>query len=252
VTHDSLTGAYSAIVFDCADTLLRMDPPRAEIFRDAVAIAGLTIPLMDVERAYEIVDFAIRMKSSSLKSRSAKADFYYSINAALCNVLGVQRSLPLVHPLLMAEFRRRRQWLPFPEAGEALRKLAARVPLYVLANWDLDLAAVLRRVGLGGFFREALSSEMLGHEKPERACFEAFLARTSLDPAVTVYVGNEYVADVVGSRSAGFTPVLVDRDGKMPSADCVRISSLAEVASALNGHLPDGNPGLPASTIANS
>jgi putative hydrolase of the HAD superfamily len=239
VACDSLTGTYSAIVFDCADTLLRMDPSRAEIFRDTAAAAGLTFPLSDVERAYDIVDFAISMRSSMLRSQDAKLDFYYSINAALCDVLGIQRSLSVLHPRLMAEFGRRRRWHPFPEVGEALHQLSGQVPLYVLANWDSDLPTVLRNTGLGGFFRDMLSSEMLGCEKPERACYEGFLARTSLDPTATLYVGNEYIADVLGARDAGLTPVLIDREGKMRSADCVRISSLAELGNALRGHLPD-------------
>jgi FMN phosphatase YigB (HAD superfamily) len=243
VADEALTGACSAIVFDCADTLLRMDPSRAEIFRDAAATAGLVLPLEEVERAYDVVDFAIKMRSSKLRSPDAKLEFYRSINEALCDALGIRRSLPALHPLLLAEFRRRRCWRPFADVDQALRQLGPRVPLYVLANWDLGLAAVLRDVGLDGFFRDAVSSEMLGSEKPERACFEAFLARTSLNPSETVYVGNEYVADVVGARDAGLTPVLLDRAARMRSADCIRISSLAELANLVSGHLT-GEDGL--------
>jgi len=165
VTNDSLTGIYSAIVFDCADTLSRMDPSRAELFRDVAGAAGITLPLPDVERAYEIVDFAIKMKSSALGSHDAKLGFHHSINAALCNLLGIQRSLATLHPHLLAEFDRRRRWCPFPDVCETLRQLAFRVQLYVLANWDSDLPAVLRNADLDGFFRDALSSEMLGCEK---------------------------------------------------------------------------------------
>jgi putative hydrolase of the HAD superfamily len=239
VANEGLTGTYSAIVFDCADTLLRMDPSRAEIFRDAAAIAGLVLPIEAVERAYDIVDFAIKMRSSKLHSPEAKLEFYHSINAALCNALGIQRSLSALHPLLLAEFRRRKQWRPFADVDGALRRLATQVPLYVLANWDSGLPGVLRDVGLDGFFRDVASSEMLGSEKPEQACFEAFLAQDSLDPSKTVYVGNEYLADVVGARAAGLTPVLLDRADRMQSADCIRISSLADLANVLKGHLAD-------------
>jgi FMN phosphatase YigB (HAD superfamily) len=216
-----------------------MDPSRAELFRDVAAAAGITLPLPDVERAYEIVDFGIKMKSSALGAQDAKLGFYYSTNSGLCNVLGIQRSLSMLHPLLVAEFGRRRRWHPFPDVGEALGQLASRVPLYVLANWDSDLPAVLRNAGLEGFFREALSSEIIGYEKPERACFETFLSRTSLDPSATVYVGNEYIADVIGARDAGLTPLLVDRSGKMRSADCVRVTSFTELTSVLKEYLPD-------------
>ena len=239
MASETLIGTYSAIAFDCADTLLRMDPSRAEIFRDAAALAGLVIPLEEIERAYDMVDFAIKMRSSKLHSPEAKLEFYRSINAALCNALGIQRSLPTLHPLLLAEFGRRKQWRPFAEVDEALRQLASQVPLYVLANWDSGLPGVLRKVGLDRFFRDVASSEMLGSEKPEPACFEAFLARASLDPSRTVYVGNEYLADVVGARNAGLTPVLLDRADAMRSADCLRISSLADLAGVLSGHLAD-------------
>lgn len=235
---DGLTGTYSAIVFDCADTLLRMDPSRVQIFCDAAASIDLTLSNADVERAYDMVDFAVKMRSSALKSPDAKREFYRSINAALCNALGIERSLTALHPVLMAEFARRRRWRPFPDAEETLRCLEKRVPLYVLANWDSALPAVLRNAGIGDFFRDVGSSEVLGSEKPDPRCFGAFLKQTSLDPSRTLYIGNEYVADVVGARAAGLTPVLVDRDGKMRAADCLRISSLAHLEQALDGHLP--------------
>jgi FMN phosphatase YigB (HAD superfamily) len=233
VTDEALIGTYSAIVFDCADTLLRMDPSRADIFRDTAAMAGIVLPLEDVERAYDMVDFAIKMRSSKLRTSQAKLEFYHSINAALCNALGIQQSLSTLQPLLLAEFRRRRHWRPFADVDGALRQLAAEVPLYVLANWDSELPTVLRNTVLDGFFRDVVSSEMLGAEKPDAACFEAFLARVSIDPSRAVYVGNEYLADVVGARGAGLPPVLLDRAGRMRSADCRRISSLAELANVL-------------------
>lgn len=233
----NLTGVsnYSAVVFDCADTLLRMNPSRAELFRDAATKVGVVLPLKDIERAYEIVDFAIKMKSSVIGSQEGKKlDFYYTINSALCNVLGIQRSVSVLHPRLLAEFGRRRQWCPFPDVIGTLSQISRWVPLYVLANWDSELPAVLRQTGLERFFHSVLSSEMLGREKPERGCFDEFLCRTSVDPANALYVGNEYLADVVGARNAGLTPVLVDRDGKMPSADCLRIANLAELTAVLH------------------
>jgi putative hydrolase of the HAD superfamily len=46
-----------------------------------------------------------------------------------------------------------------------------------------------------------------------------------------VYVGNEYIADVAGARDAGLTPVLIDRDDRLPAADCLRIRALRELVS---------------------
>lgn len=233
----SLDRVYSAIIFDCADTLLHLAPSRETIFRDAASEFGITLPLQDIERAYDIVDFLIKMKSSKIQSQPEKMDFYYSINSALCDVLGIRQSLSSLHPHLLDAFRRRKKWQPFMDAAETLQYLAKRAPLYVLANWDAELKTVLKNVGLDGFFRDAISSAELGSEKPERACFDAFLARTSLNPLTTLYIGNEYIADVVGARSAGLTPILVDCKGKIQAADCLRVSSLGDLKDVLREHL---------------
>jgi putative hydrolase of the HAD superfamily len=77
--------------------------------------------------------------------------------------------------------------------------------------------------------RDVAASAALGAEKPDPACFDAFSTRNALDPTRTLYVGNEYLADVVGAREAGLTPVLIDRKNRLPAADCWRIRELADL-----------------------
>jgi FMN phosphatase YigB (HAD superfamily) len=76
---------------------------------------------------------------------------------------------------------------------------------------------------------DVAASAALGAEKPDRACFDAFLARNALDPARTLYIGDEYIADVVGSRGVGMAPVLIDRKNRLPAADCLRIRALTDL-----------------------
>jgi FMN phosphatase YigB (HAD superfamily) len=221
--------ACQAVVFDCADTLLHLDPPREVIFRDAAVETGLDLQLHDIVRAYELVDFAIRMKSSELRSSTAKSEFYYAYNAALCAALGIRRSLEALNPVLIQRFSERRRWIAFEDAADTLRAIGTRVPVYVLANWDSGLDDVIRRAGLRDLVRDVAASATLGAEKPDRACFDAFLTHNALDPTRALYVGNEYIADVVGAREAGMTPVLIDRNNLMPAADCQRIRTLADL-----------------------
>jgi putative hydrolase of the HAD superfamily len=220
-----------AVVFDCADTLLRLDPPREVIFRDTAAEIGLELPLGEIARAYELVHFALKMKSSKVVSTGAKSEFYQAFNTSLCAALGIQRSLDALHPLLTQRFAARRRWVAFEDAADTLRAIGRRVPVHALANWDRGLDDVLRRAGLRDLLGDAASSEILGAEKPSRACFDAFLARNALNPGRVVYVGNEYIADVAGARDAGLTPVLIDRDDRLPAADCLRIRALRELVS---------------------
>jgi FMN phosphatase YigB (HAD superfamily) len=218
-----------AVVFDCAGTLLRLDPPRELIFQDAAAELGLNLPLSDIAHAYEIVDFALKVKSSEHTSALARSEFYLAFNGSLCLALGIERSFETLHPLLSRRFAARRRWIAFEDAAETLRAISERVPVHVLANWDKGLEDVLRLAGLRDLLCDAAASETLGVEKPARACFDAFLARNALDPARTVYVGNEYLADVVGARDAGLTPVLIDRDDRLPAADCLRVRALRDL-----------------------
>jgi putative hydrolase of the HAD superfamily len=218
-----------ATVFDCAGTLLRLDPPTEQIFHDAAAELGLDIALADIARAYEIVNFARQIKSSELTIKANRDAFYAEFNRSLCVALGINRSYDRLHPLLSSRFATRRHWVAFDDAAAALSAVGARVAVHALANWDRHLDDVLVHAGLRHLIGDAANSEQLGAEKPARACFDAFLDRNGLDPAQVVYVGNEYVADVVGAREAGLTPILVDRDNRLPYADCLRVQSLRDL-----------------------
>jgi FMN phosphatase YigB (HAD superfamily) len=233
LTAAAAIDGHDAVVFDCAGTLLRLDPPSEQIFREAAAELGLDIAMADVARAYQIVNFAIQIKSSELTTKAKREEFYAGFNRSLCAALGIDRSYDRLHPLLLSRFAARRHWVPFDDAAGALAAVGARVPVHALANWDRHLDQVLARAGLRHLIGDAASSEQLGAEKPARACFDAFLERNALDASRVVYVGNEYVADVVGAREAGLTPILVDRGNLLPYADCLRVQSLRELTGPL-------------------
>lgn len=226
-----------AIIFDCGDTLLQMKPPPEIIFRDAAAELGLMLPRGNIARAYETVGAEIKINSSRLSTTKAKNDFYLAFNAALCASLGISQHLNSIHPLLLERFSQRRRWVPFSDTKDTLEMMSERIPLHVLANWDSDLESLLQEAGLREFFQVVLSSAELGAEKPERACYLRFLRRAGLSAGEAIYVGNEYQADVVGSRAAGLTPILVDRRQRCAATDCLRVNALSDLPAALAPYL---------------
>lgn len=230
LTAAAVIAGCDAVVFDCAGTLLSLDPPSEQIFQEAAAELGLNIDIAAIARAYETVNFAIQIKSSELTTQAKKEEFYAGFNRSLCAALGIDRSYDRLHPLLLSRFAARRHWVAFDDSADALAAVGTSVPVHALANWDRHLDHVLERAGLRQLIGDAASSEELGAEKPARACFDAFLERNALDASRVVYVGNEYLADVVGARGAGLTPILVDRDNLLPYADCLRVESLRELA----------------------
>lgn len=117
-----------------------------------------------------------------------------------------------------------------PDAVPLLEVLKGRgLPLGIISNWSADLAAYLERCHLAKYFDVILASEAMGAAKPHREIFLRGLAALGCPPGNAVHVGDDYWADVVGARSLGIHPVLIDRTGEAIHADCIVIARLSEV-----------------------
>ena len=96
---------------------------------------------------------------------------------------------------------------PPPEVGPLLERLAARHRLAILSNWPL--AATIDRyveaAGWASHLAAVVVSQRVGTIKPHPAIFAA--ARSALgDPAPDriLHVGDDWAADVVGAKRAGW------------------------------------------------
>jgi putative hydrolase of the HAD superfamily len=107
--------------------------------------------------------------------------------------------------------------------------------LVVVSNSNGTLRAALSRLGLVAFFDVIIDSTEERLEKPDRRLFELALARAGASPAEAIHVGDMYYVDVVGARSAGISPVLVDEADLKEHADCRRVRSIAELPLLVSG-----------------
>jgi len=78
-----------------------------------------------------------------------------------------------------------------------------------------------------------VASAVVGSSKPHREIFLYALGRANVRPEETIYVGDSYLADVLGSRGAGLHPVLIDREGRAPKVDARVIGSLLELVDVV-------------------
>jgi putative hydrolase of the HAD superfamily len=217
-----------AIFFDCGDTLVTLSPSKEELFVSAARSLGLELDLAAVKRAYQIVDFHNKFSSVQVTDRSA---FYQNYNELLCEALGITSYFEKLWPAVKAEFQGHKSWALIEGAAEVLNQLHQRgLPLALVANWDANLSSIADQLGIRHFFSAIVSSQEAGVEKPDPAIFRRALDELSLSAKTdqVLYLGNEYRADVLGARAAGLTPVLIDRSGAYPSADCLRFESLLE------------------------
>ena len=99
----------------------------------------------------------------------------------------------------------------------------------VISNRDEPFQAVLDSHHLSEFFTYALSGGEVDIYKPEPGIFEHALKHMHVTAQETVYVGDNYYADIVGARRAGLRPVLYDPKFIFPDADCTTIRSFDEL-----------------------
>lgn len=131
---------------------------------------------------------------------------------------------------------------PAPEAGALLVRLAARYPLAILSNWPLA-ATIDRYVDAAGWAPSLVAvvvSQRVGTIKPHPAIFRA--ARVALgdpDPGAILHVGDDWAADVVGAKRAGWLAAyLRDRPGDSPLPGSSRDASVvADIELARLGDL---------------
>jgi 2-haloacid dehalogenase len=101
-------------------------------------------------------------------------------------------------------------WPPFPDAPEALRRLAVRYRLGVITNCDDDLFAASNR-RLGVRFDWVVTAEQVGAYKPARRSFEVALARVGGPPERVLHVAQSLYHDHVPAKALGLATVWIDR-----------------------------------------
>ena len=101
--------------------------------------------------------------------------------------------------------------------------------LAVISNRDRPFQDVLESHNLSQFFPYSLAGGEVDIYKPEPGIFEYALKHMKVTAADTVYVGDNYYADILGARRAGLQPVLYDPEQIFPEADCVTIRSFDEL-----------------------
>jgi FMN hydrolase / 5-amino-6-(5-phospho-D-ribitylamino)uracil phosphatase len=130
----------------------------------------------------------------------------------------------------------------FPDAIDALRRLAARVPLLALSNGNADLA----RVGLDMHFRGSLSACRHGVPKPSACIFHAACRELGHAPHEVLHVGDDIALDVLGAQRAGLRSCWINRDGlawpdahPRPDLEFPTLAALADWLDAASPRVPD-------------
>ncbi len=98
---------------------------------------------------------------------------------------------------------------PPPTVGPLLERLAAAQPVGVLSNWPLAVTIdrYVEAAGWSRYLSAVVVSQRVGWIKPHEAIFRAAEDALGLGPfdrARTLHVGDDWAADIVGAKRAGW------------------------------------------------
>ncbi|MDQ5825711.1 MAG: HAD-IA family hydrolase [Chloroflexota bacterium] len=128
-------------------------------------------------------------------------------------------------------------WKLYPDVLPTLASLSDKgYKLGVVSDWESALIGkVLLPLGVGRYIDFMVVSGVQREAKPGSGLYREALARAGVTANQAVHVGDNYVTDVLGARSAGVAGILLDREGvrRDMALDCPRIESLEELVHLL-------------------
>lgn len=238
-----LTNGIKAIFFDLDGTLRHSVPSGGDIFNNYVRTLDLPVTEEDRLRAlrWEMQYWANSPDLlDDLKTHDGEDEkFWIAYTRRRLLALGIPGaqadSLAPKVSAHMGEAYKPESIVP-EDARRLLPELkAAGYLLAVISNRDKPFHDTLESHGLSEFFQFSLAGGEVDAFKPEPEIFLHALKRADVTAQETVYVGDNYYADVIGSRRAGLIPVLYDPNGLFPEADCDRITSFEELIPLIRG-----------------
>ena len=221
---------FDAVTLDAMGTLVSIEPPGPRLQRSLERRLDLRVDLARCEGAMRVEMRHYRAHCTAARDASSLA----ALRLDCASLIGDALALGVSGAELLPSLTDAIAFHAYDDAAPAIRQLAAAgLKLAVIANWDISLIGVLRRLGLAEPFEVIVTAAAVGASKPDPEPFHVALERLGVDAARCVHVGDDPVTDVSGARGAGLAAVLVDRSGRVPdsipdlSALAARIGLLA-------------------------
>ena len=137
---------------------------------------------------------------------------------------------PCAPELLLALRNYKGRTVLLPEAAAIIAELHRRgYRLGVISNTtsSIDLPRFIKENDLENYFEAVILSATFGYRKPSPEIFLEAANRLGLPPAECVYIGNNYVNDILGPRNAGYAMAMLVGSGTWQKDDLdVMLSSL--------------------------
>lgn len=206
--------SVSYIWFDLGYTLVYQE--REAIYLRFLRESGIEIPPERIEQAYHLTDKLFMREYPGALGRDMNT-FYPWYLGALNYSLGLHFDLDRQNNRLR-EFHQEQKalWRAFPFTASILKSLKnSGYGIGLISNWDHTARAVLQDTGLLPLFDHLIISSEVDLIKPDEAIFVKALQQAGVSAKESLYVGDNYYDDVVGSGRVGMNSYLINRFGTL-------------------------------------
>jgi putative hydrolase of the HAD superfamily len=235
-------GDIRAVVFDLDDTLRSNHPHANQFFSEFVASMGIDL---DQEIKHSAHRWAHRYWAHSQelvddleKHKGRDQDSFWEnytrmhLAALGATEADVELYWPVVHKHMRQRYKPESRLAP--QTLDILDRLREKGYLVgILTNRSRPIYREMVKLELDLHLDFYLTAGQLGAFKPSKASFEQMSHFIGVAAEETIYVGDNYVADIEGAKSANLQPVLIDPLGLYPQSKVPVIAELEEIFSLL-------------------
>lgn len=211
--------SIQAVFFDVGFTLLKPSPSVPVVVHQVMERRGTPVSLEALERslprAEELFSGYTREAPHTWGDEREIATMWqrYFTELLRPTLAGAdEAALAAAASDAQREFDLATSYILYPDVEEALTALQERgLKMGVVSDWGIALGLVLRHFDLTRFFDFAIISATARRAKPDPELYRLALERADVVADYAVHIGDSYVRDVLGARSMGIHPVLIDR-----------------------------------------
>ncbi|MGH2681692.1 MAG: HAD family hydrolase [Actinomycetota bacterium] len=229
-----------AVFFDAGETLVYPHPSFAELFTEVLRAEDVVVDpavVQQVVSAYsQKFTETVQSGEAHLWSTSPERSrtFWDGVYRGFLEEVGVTEDTDRLVDRLYATFADLASYRLHPDVIPTLDRLRdADVLLGVISNFEEWLERLLETLGVTTYFPIRVISGIEGVEKPDPEIFRIALERGGVAAGESVYVGDHPFFDIQGAEEVGMQAVLIDRRGRYPEAEGIRITSLEDLPTAI-------------------
>lgn len=244
---------YKAIIFDLFDTLVNFNRsrlPAANI--DGVEVKSTSIEVYKVFQKFHndvyFKDFYIAFTESHAEFEENKRKDYKEFHnrerfEIMINKMNTEtncHSEELVNEMVLAHMRKIASAMEFPkENRDALNILRSKYRLAIISNFDHapTVYDIMERFDIRSFFERIFVSIEIGWRKPKADIFFSAFNSLKLRPEEAIFIGDNFEADVVGSKAVGMDVIWLNKNGESLREGSTKpdyvISRFAEIVDIL-------------------